>query len=222
MNKIGAVIVGAGYSQRMGEDKIFMSLVGKPLIAWAVDICQNHRPINQIVLVLNESNLHSGRRLATERNWSKVKDICPGGQQRQDSVKNGLDTLAECDWVLIHDGARPFLTHDLIRDGLEAAQSTGAAAAAIPVKDTIKMSDDAGIVRDTLQRQKLWAVQTPQIFRFDIITYAYKQVKDAVTDDASLVEKLGYEVKLYMGSYNNIKVTTPEDMALAEVLAKDK
>jgi 2-C-methyl-D-erythritol 4-phosphate cytidylyltransferase len=206
----------------MGEDKIFMSLAGKPLIAWAVDICQNYQHISQIVLVLNESNLDTGRRMITEHGWSKVKDICRGGQQRQDSVKNGLDMLAECDWVLIHDGARPFLTHDLIADGLEAAQSTGAAAAAIPVKDTIKVSGDNGIVRETLKRQHLWAVQTPQVFRFDIITHAYKQVKDSVTDDASLVEKLGYQVKLYMGSYRNIKVTTPEDMALAEILTGDK
>jgi 2-C-methyl-D-erythritol 4-phosphate cytidylyltransferase len=137
-------------------------------------------------------------------------------------VKNGLKRLTDCNWVIIHDGARPFLTDNLIRDGLEAAQSTGAAVAALPVKDTVKMSDDTGIVRETLQRQQLWAVQTPQIFRFDIITYAYEKVKDEVTDDASLVEKSGYQVKLYMGSYSNIKVTTPEDLALAEVLAKDK
>ncbi len=222
MTKIGAVIVGAGYSQRMGEDKIFLLLAGKPLIAWSVDACQYHESINQIVLVLNESNINSGRRLATERDWSKVKEICPGGLQRQDSVKNGLERLVDCNWVLIHDGARPFLTHDLIRDGLKAARVTGAAAAAIPVKDTIKMSDNTGMVTETLKRQQLWTVQTPQVFRFDIITYAYEQVKDAVTDDASLVEKLGYQVKLYVGSYGNIKVTTPEDMALAEVLAKDK
>ena len=110
------------------------------------------------------------------------------------------------------------MTEDLIQQGLEAARETGAAVAAVPVTDTIKMADIDRIVHQTPPRQNLWAVQTPQVFRFDIITEAYRQAKDEVTDDASLVEQLGYPVKLYPGSYNNIKVTTPDDLALAQAL----
>jgi 2-C-methyl-D-erythritol 4-phosphate cytidylyltransferase len=110
------------------------------------------------------------------------------------------------------------LTEDLISRGLTEARETGAAVAAVPVTDTIKIAGDDRLIQQTLPRRSLWAVQTPQVFRFDIITEAYRQVKGEVTDDASLVEQLGYRVKLYMGSYDNIKLTTPDDLALAEVL----
>ena len=222
VSQAGAVIVGAGSSQRLGADKVFLPLAGKPLLAWSVDVCQNCELLSQIVIVLNESNLDSGRNLVAERGWSKVVGVCLGGERRQDSVRQGLKELKRCDWVVIHDGARPFLTLDLIRDGLEAARGTGAATAAVPVKDTIKLGDDNEMVRETLHRQRLWAVQTPQVFRFDIITRAHGQVTDEVTDDATLAERLGYEVKLYMGSYQNIKITTPEDLALAEIAVKDR
>jgi 2-C-methyl-D-erythritol 4-phosphate cytidylyltransferase len=220
--KTGAVIVGAGNSRRMGRDKVFMSLAGKPLLAWSVDTCQNCQLVDQIVIVLNETKLDLGRGLAKNRRWSKVLEICGGGQRRQDSVRQGLNELEDCDWVIVHDGARPFLTEDLIRDGLEAAQSTGAAVAAIPIKDTVKLAGSDMMVGRTLDRRKLWAVQTPQIFRFDIIAEAHEQIKDDVTDDASMVEHLGRKVRLYMGSYDNIKITTPEDMALAELIAGRK
>jgi len=222
VSQAGAVIVGAGSSQRLGTDKVFLPLAGKPLLAWSVDVCQNCELLSQIVIVLNESNLDSGRNLVAERGWSKVVSVCLGGERRQDSVRQGLKELKRCDWVVIHDGARPFLTLDLIRDGLEAARGTGATTAAVPVKDTIKVGDDNEMVRETLHRQRLWAVQTPQVFRFDIITRAHGQVTDEVTDDATLAERLGYEVKLYMGSYHNIKITTPEDLALAEIVVKDR
>jgi len=222
VSQAGAVIVGAGSSQRLGADKVFLPLAGKPLLAWSVDVCQNCGLLSQIVIVLNESNLDSGRNLVAERGWSKVVGVCLGGERRQDSVRQGLKELKRCDWVVIHDGARPFLTLDLIRDGLEAARGTGVATAAVPVKDTIKLGDDNEMVRETLHRQRLWAVQTPQVFRFDIITRAHGQVTDEVTDDATLAERLGYKVKLYMGSYHNIKITTPEDLALAEIVVKDR
>ncbi len=222
VSQAGAVIVGAGSGQRLGADKVFLPLAGKPLLAWSVDVCQNCELLSQIVIVLNETNLDSGRNLVAERSWSKVVGVCLGGERRQDSVRQGLKELKRCDWVVIHDGARPFLTLDLIRDGLEAARGTGVATAAVPVKDTIKLGDDNEMVRETLHRQRLWAVQTPQVFRFDIITRAHGQVTDEVTDDATLAERLGYEVKLYMGSYHNIKITTPEDLALAEIVVKDR
>ncbi|MFH1015911.1 MAG: 2-C-methyl-D-erythritol 4-phosphate cytidylyltransferase, partial [Chloroflexota bacterium] len=143
-----------------------------------------------------------------------------GGERRQDSVAAGLKLTGKCDWVVIHDGARPFVTIDLIERGLEAAKETGAAIAAVPVTDTIKEAGEDSIVRQTLPRQNLWAVQTPQVFRIDIITEAYRRARGDVTDDAMLVEQMGHKVKVFMGSYDNIKITTPEDLALAEVLVK--
>ncbi len=220
--KVGVVVVAAGASRRLGVDKVFLPLAGKPLLAWSLDVCQDCELLSRIVIVLNTVNLALGRRLVTERCWSKVVDICPGGNRRQDSVRLGLSKLGICDWVVIHDGARPFLTPQLIQDGLQAAQMTGAAIAAVPVTDTIKLGDDGLMVRETLNRQELWAAQTPQVFRFDIISKAHEQIENDVTDDASLVEQLGYKVRLYMGSYDNIKVTTPQDLALAEIIARKR
>jgi len=217
--KIGAVIVAAGSSQRMGEvDKVFVLLGGKPILEQVVDVFQGCNSIDQIVVVLNEQNLEKGKQLVAERGWSKVTDVCLGGKRRQDSVVAGLGRLNHCAWVVIHDGARPLLTEDLILGGLEVARETGAAVAAVPVTDTVKVAGSDRIVHQTPPRQNLWAVQTPQVFRIDIITEAYKKATGEVTDDASLVEQLGYQVKLYLGSSHNIKVTTPDDLALAEVL----
>jgi len=157
--------------------------------------------------------------LRKQRGWSKVV-LCRGGVRRQDSVKEGLKRIHDSDWVIIHDGARPFLTVDLIKDGLRAAGETGAAVAAVPVKDTTKLADSKRVVRETIPRDRLWAAQTPQIFRFDMIARAYGNLKAEVTDDAAAVERLGYKVQLYMGDYRNIKVTTPEDLALARIIAK--
>jgi 2-C-methyl-D-erythritol 4-phosphate cytidylyltransferase len=218
--KVGAVIAAAGESRRMGgRDKIFAPLGGKPILARVIDAFQKCRPITQIVVVVSEKNLKRCRKLAAEGRWDKVSDVCAGGKLRQDSVAAGLKRL-NCEWVVIHDGARPLVTKNLIERGLKAAQETGAAVAAIPVTDTIKFADDDRIVHQTPPRQNLWAVQTPQVFRIDIIARAYKRAKGEVTDDASLVEKLGYKVKLYMGSYDNIKITNADDLALAGVLLK--
>lgn len=220
--KTGIIIVGAGSSRRMGRDKVFMPLAGKPMLAWSVDFCQSCKLVDRIVIVLNETKLDLGRKLAAERGWSKLVEICAGGKRRQDSVRQGLNELDDCDWILIHDAARPFLTADLIRDGLEAAQATGAAVAAVPIKDTVKLGGGDMMVAKTLNRQELWAVQTPQVFRFDIIVEAHEQIKEEVTDDAGMVEKMGRKVKLYTGSYNNIKITTPEDLSIAELIAGKK
>lgn len=219
--KVGAVIVAAGSSERMGSaDKVMMLVGEKPILAWVANTFQNSNLVNQIILVLSKPNLELGRRLVKENGWSKISDICAGGRRRQDSVAIGLDRLQGCEWVVIHDGTRPFVTDDLIKRGLEAAEETGTAAAAVPVTDTIKIGDDDMFVRETPARKQLWAVQTPQVFRHDIITSAHHQIENEVTDDASLVEQLGYRVKLYMGTYDNIKITTPSDLALAEVLSK--
>ncbi|MDD4875841.1 MAG: 2-C-methyl-D-erythritol 4-phosphate cytidylyltransferase [Dehalococcoidales bacterium] len=217
--KIGAVITAAGNSQRMnGIDKIFTPLAGKPVLFRVIDTFQRCNDINQIVVVISEQNLVRGQYLIAQQGWSKVTDVCAGGSQRQDSVLAGLKLLKECDWVVIHDGARPLVTVDLIKHGIEAVRETGAAAAAIPVTDTIKLVGNDKIVYQTPLRQNLWAVQTPQVFDIQLITEAYSQVKSKVTDDASLVEQLGHKVKLYMGSQNNIKITNPDDLILAELL----
>jgi 2-C-methyl-D-erythritol 4-phosphate cytidylyltransferase len=217
--QIGAVIVAAGWSQRMGGvDKMLALLDGKPVLAWAVDVFQQCNLIDQIVVVVSKQSLGRCQRLVAERGWSKVTDVCVGGRRRQDSVAAGLSQLSHCQWVVIHDGARPLVTEGLIEQGLKVAGETGSAIAVVPVTDTIKVAGDDRVVQQTLPRGNLWAVQTPQVFRFDIITEAYHQVKAEVTDDASLVEQLDYKVKLYMGSYDNIKITTPDDLALAEIL----
>jgi len=217
---LGVVIVAAGTSQRMGGiNKLFASLMRKPLLAWSVDTCDGYSSIQQIVLVLNNKDLARGQKLKKERNWSKV-DLCLGGARRQDSVKAGLKQIEDCDLVMIHDGARPFLTSDLIEDGLKVVQETGAAVAAVPIKDTIKLANDERLTGETIQRDRLWAAQTPQIFSFDVITRAYENLVAEVTDDATAVERLGRKVQLYMGDYRNIKVTTTEDLQLARIIAR--
>jgi 2-C-methyl-D-erythritol 4-phosphate cytidylyltransferase len=218
--KLGVVIVAAGTSQRMaGIDKLFVPLNDKPLLAWSVDTCQNCTLVQQIVLVLNDDALARGRALKEERGWSKVA-LCRGGTQRQESVREGLNRISDCEWVMIHDGARPFLTLNLIEDGLSAVKETGAAVAAVPVKDTIKLAADRRLVEQTLQRHRLWAAQTPQVFSFDMIINAYEHLRAEITDDAAAVERLGRKVKLYMGDYKNIKVTTAEDLALSRIIAQ--
>ena len=214
--KVGVIIAAAGSSRRMGEaDKLFALLGGKPFLLRAIHPFQRCRLIDQIVVVVSKENKKRCQRLISGEEWSKVTDICAGGERRQDSVAAGIKRLDRCGWVIIHDGARPLVSMGLIELGLREAKETGAAIAAVPVTDTIKLVGNDRMVIQTLSRHNLWAVQTPQVFRFDIITEAYHQTKGDVTDDASLVEPLGYKVKLYMGSDNNIKVTTPEDMALA-------
>ena len=217
--KVGAVIVAAGKSERMGEvDKMFALLHGQPLLVRATRPFQQSSLIDQIVVVVSGERETHCRRLMAGEEWGKVSNVCLGGARRQDSVAAGLTLLENCDWAVIHDGARPLVTTELIERGLEAARETGAAVAAVPVTDTIKVAAKDGTVHQTPPRQNLWAIQTPQIFRIKIITDAYKKAREDVTDDASLVEKLGHKVKLFMGSYDNIKVTTPADLELAEIL----
>jgi 2-C-methyl-D-erythritol 4-phosphate cytidylyltransferase len=219
--KVAAVIVAAGEGRRMeGIDKLLVPLGGEPLMLRATRPFQLCRAVSQIVVVVSGGREQQCRALVSGPEWSKVTDICLGGDRRQDSVAAGLKRLREFDWIIIHDGARPLVTVDLIERGLEAARETGAAAAAVPVTDTVKVVDDAGMVRQTLSRQNLRAVQTPQVFRFDVVQIAHQQDVGDVTDDATLVERLGHKVKLFMGSYDNIKITTPADLALAEIILR--
>ena len=220
-SKICAIVVAAGQSRRMnGVDKVLALLGDKPVLAWSIEALQRCDKVDRIVLVNSQSNKEPVECLVMDRKWTKVADVCTGGRRRQDSVAAGLKLLGQCGWVIIHDGARPMLTQDLIERGLKAAEETGAAAAAVPVTDTIKLVGDDQIVIGTPPRSNLWAVQTPQVFRSAIIKKAYQQAQEDVTDDATLVEQTGGKVKLYMGSYENLKITTPRDLALAELLLK--
>jgi 2-C-methyl-D-erythritol 4-phosphate cytidylyltransferase len=203
-----------------GVNKIFAAVAGKPVLWQVLQIFQGCSVVDQAVVVLNEASVERGLRLVEEGKFSKVVAVCAGGQRRQDSVAEGLKRLDGCSWVVIHDGARPCLTVDLVERGLEEARQTGAAIAAVPLKETVKVVDSEGVITSTPRREILWAAQTPQIFRFDLITEAHRMVNGEVTDDASLVEALGHKVKVYMGSYDNIKVTTPEDLALAETILR--
>ena len=199
---------------------MFAKVGGKTILARVVGTFQKCSAVDQVILVVNQQSVDKVRQLVAENHWDKITEVCVGGKRRQDSVAAGIKQLKNCDWVIIHDGARPLVTRELIERGLEAAQETGAAVAAVPVTDTIKVAGDDRIVLETLPRQNLWAAQTPQVFRYSLIAEAYKRAKGEATDDASLVEQAGYKVKLYMGAYDNIKVTTKNDLLIAETLQK--
>jgi 2-C-methyl-D-erythritol 4-phosphate cytidylyltransferase len=221
--RVGAIIVAAGTSSRMGGiDKVFALLGKEPLLARAVNVFQDCPSVDSIVIVVARKSLAHGRKLVKECGWAKVVAVCPGGPRRQDSVREGLKRLAGCEWVVIHDGARPCVNADLIERGLIAARDTGAAIAGVPVKDTIKVVSRRHLVQQTPDRHSLWAAQTPQVFRYDLIAEAYRQMDGEATDDAALVERLGHKVEVYMGSHRNIKVTTPDDLAIAEVLLQER
>jgi len=220
---VGAIIVAAGRSLRMGGgDKIWVSIGGRPLLAHTVSMFQFCSAVDKIALVLSSDRQKLGLSLIKGAHFGKVTEICFGGEERQQSVRAGLETLGPCEWVIVHDGARPLVTTKLIEQGLAAARQTGAATCAVPVHDTLKLVNDRHIVEKSLERNGLWLIQTPQVFRYDILVEAHRKAdgKTFASDDAALVERLGYEVKVFEGSYHNIKVTTPEDLVLAQMLLK--
>jgi len=216
---VGAIIAAAGRSERMGgRDKLFAVVGGKPLLAHTLSAFQACRGVDRVVLVLAPENTERGRELVAEAGFDKVVAVCQGGECRQDSVRNGLEELASCQWVVVHDGARPLVTVELIERGLEAAKETGAAIAALPIGDTVKEVESPGVIGRTLSRGQLWAAQTPQVFRYDILRDAHQRAQGEATDDAALVERLGYQVRVFDGSPSNIKVTTAADLAVVEAL----
>jgi|TARA_B100000959_G_scaffold268994_1_gene314296 2-C-methyl-D-erythritol 4-phosphate cytidylyltransferase/2-C-methyl-D-erythritol 2,4-cyclodiphosphate synthase len=175
---------------------------------------------------MSEDNFAAGINVVEESGLSKIVDVVVGGERRQDSVKIGLDVLASNvneipEFVAVHDGARPFVDHELIERGMSTARAIGAGIAAVPVKDTIKVAPHK-IITDTLDRSELWAIQTPQIFRYDVLNTAHDVVRDDVTDDASMVESSGGIVATFSGSDENIKITTPEDLHLASLILEQR
>jgi len=228
---VGAVIVAAGGSTRMrGSDKLFADLGGVPLLARTLQAFQDSPAVDRIVLVLSSANLERGRALAAEYGIGKLFAACEGGPRRQDSVRLGLEALGPCEWVLVHDGARPLVSAEAIERGLAAARETGAAVPAVPVADTVKLAAPDGTVERTLDRSRLWAAQTPQVFRYDLLLRAHREVstdpsaalRAGLTDDAAMLEALGLPVKLFVGSATNIKVTTPDDLRLAEAILRSE
>ncbi len=220
--RVAAVVVAAGSSQRMqGINKTWAILGGKPLLAHSVGVFAQSGLIDHLVLVLAKEGLPEGQRLREQEGWPIPCNLTPGGARRRDSVLAGLEALSPApDYVLIHDGARPFITPALIEQGLAAARIHGAASAAVPVKDTIKRARPDGLVLETLDRAALWSIQTPQVFVYDLILSTHRSTDPAwdATDDAALVERAGHPVTLFMGTYDNIKITTPDDLLVAEAL----
>lgn len=218
MDRIGAIVPAAGRSVRMGGvDKLFVPLLDKPLLAWCVEVLESSSYVSEVVIAVTDESYAATDRMVRERGWGKTR-LVAGGELRQDSVRNALAVMGEVDWVLVHDGDRPFLNEDLIRQGLDSAHETGAAVAAVRPKDTVKVVADDLVVR-TLNRDDLRAVQTPQVFRADILRMAHGASGGVVTDDAALVEGIGYRVKVYDGEFENLKVTTPDDLVLARAIA---
>ena len=219
-----AIIPASGLGRRLTSDtyKAFVSLLGRPLIAHTLDTFQKCPAISEIVLVVPPERVSHAEDLVKEFAFTKVRAVAPGGKVRQDSVRNGLAKISSnCEIVVIHDGARPLVRCDTITKSIEAAVADGAATVAVPVVDTIKVSNDGFYVSTTLDRSNLYAVQTPQTFRREVIEQAYEQayVDGYIgTDDASLVERLGLPVRIVEGSYENIKITTPVDLVVAESL----
>jgi 2-C-methyl-D-erythritol 4-phosphate cytidylyltransferase len=227
--KADAIIVSAGKGQRFmeGKKKQFYLLAHKPILAHTLDQFETCPLIRSTLLVVGEEDMdYTLREIVEKYKYRKIAQIVPGGKRRQDSVKNGMDALAKVvDIVMIHDGVRPFVTRAMIEDSIHSAERFGAVVVAMPVKDTIKMSNPDGTVLKTLDRESLWQAQTPQTFQAKVIREAYrKATKDGFvgTDDASLVERLGVKVHILPGSYTNIKITTSEDLILAHLFLKIK
>ncbi|MCL1632365.1 2-C-methyl-D-erythritol 4-phosphate cytidylyltransferase [Sporolactobacillus sp. CPB3-1] len=217
------VVLAAGQGRRMGagENKVLLKLAGCPVIVHTLRTFDTDPSCQGITLVTREDEQDQFRLLVAHYHITKVRTFAPGGSERQESVYFGLKALkgAPDSIVLIHDGARPFLTHERIKAAAEAAAEYGASLLAVPIKDTVKQAEDFQVER-TLERESLWAAQTPQAFRLSLIREAHRKCADinfTGTDDVSLVERLGYSVRIVPGSYRNIKLTTPEDMMIAQV-----
>ena len=226
MAATSAVIPASGLGRRLDSetDKAFAALAGQPLIAHTLAVFQDCPEIGEIILVVRAEQIGRAEGLARERGFTKVKSVVAGGEVRQDSVRSGLAEVSPgCDVIAVHDGARPLVTREIIASSIDAARADGAAIAAVPVIDTIKSSLDGRFVSSTLERERLYAVQTPQTFARNVIESAYQRAYADYyfgTDDASLVERLGLPVRIVHGAYENIKVTTPTDIAIAEAIIR--
>ena len=225
--EVAAVVPAAGSGSRMGMDakKQYLSLAGIPVLGHVLKVMGAGRVVQNIVIVVGPGEEEYCRSAVVERlGIKKVRAIVPGGKERQDSVYSGLLALSPATGiVVVHDGARPLLSAGDLEKVVTAAEKHGAATLAVPVKDTVKLAGSGGFVARTLPRERLWLVQTPQAFRYDLILGAHRRAREdkfTGTDDAGLVERLGLPVKIMPGSYENIKITTPEDLVVAAAIIK--
>ena len=226
-HEVIAIVPAAGSGTRYGPGthKPFLSLNGKPLIIWALKTLASVPNIVHIIPVLRKSDIGKGNETFQQYEISKILRIVEGGKERQDSVLNALAGIKKnFSTVLIHDGARPLLTQDMIERAIKELDGFDGVVVGMPPKDTIKETEH-GLVHKTLKRDTLWAIQTPQVFPVQVIAEAYERAyreRYYSTDDAALVERYGGRVKVIKGSYSNIKITTPEDLAFAELLLSQK
>lgn len=219
-----AVIVAGGKGTRMGTDisKQFLELKGKPVIYHTIRVFEKCDEIDGIYLVLSEEGkVYFEENILSKYSFLKLKEIVIGGKERQESVFNGLKAIKNCDIVVVHDGARPFVTEENIKKSIEYAKIYGGSASGVMPKDTIKIKADTNLSKETLDRNTLIAVQTPQTFVYSELFKAHEHVFNnniSVTDDTSVFELMGHQVYLYDGEYTNLKITTPEDLVIGEYL----
>ena len=224
-NNLRVVIAAAGTGSRMKSriNKQYMLLNSRPILSYSLDIFEKHEAVDEIVIVAHPREIeYCEREIVNKFGYRKVKKVIPGGKQRQDSVWAGLLQLnQDTDYVAVHDGARPLLTLALLDDLIKEAKEWGAAIPGVYVKDTLKIVDRDGFVGNTLNRSTTVFIQTPQVFRFQELYQAYEMALEEgfkSTDDAALFEKYIGRVKVVPGNYNNLKITTPEDLIIVEAL----
>lgn len=223
--KVCAIIMAAGSGKRMGGSvkKQFMKLNDREIIKITTGVFENCPQIDEIVAVTGKDEVEYVRELLGE--FKKISAVVVGGSERQYSVYNGLKAAQGCDIVLIHDGVRPFVTEKDIVRCIEKTKEVGACVLGVPAKDTIKLCDSDGVINSTPDRKLLWYAQTPQCFKYKLIMEAYKKSEEEQylgTDDASLLERMGAKVEMVMGSYDNIKITTPEDIVMGKAILDKK
>ena len=224
-----AIVLAAGQGKRMHSkiQKQFMELNGMPVLCYSLQCFQESPLIRDIILVTGEEYVSWCKEEIVEKyGFTKVSAVVSGGKERYDSVYKGLRACKDTEYVLIHDGARPFIDHEIIERGLMAAAQTGASVVGMPSKDTVKIADVEGNVSETPDRSSVWIVQTPQIFRYPLIYDAYtsilKKEMTGITDDAMVAEhETGVKIRFLEGSYRNIKITTPEDLVIAEAFLRE-
>ncbi|HBJ1647221.1 MULTISPECIES: 2-C-methyl-D-erythritol 4-phosphate cytidylyltransferase [unclassified Clostridium] len=220
---VSAIVVAGGKGKRMGtvQSKQYLSLNGKPILYYTIKSFLDCKLVDNIILVVPSHEIDYCEKEILEKNYLKVNKIVAGGDERYDSVYNGLIEAKGSDIVLIHDGVRPFVSKETIENAIKYSEEYGAAAPGVMPKDTIKIIDDNRFSIDTPNRSHLISVQTPQAFKFDLIYDCHKKIKNEnvnITDDTMVVEYFGNKVYIYPGEYTNIKITTPEDLIIGEYL----
>jgi len=224
---VSAIVVAAGKSKRFksASSKVLFKINSQPIIVYSLDVLNGQPEIKEIIVVVNPQNIKSVSGIIKKNKFHKAVKLVLGGKERQDSVARGLKAIdPKANFVLIHDAARPFITNGLVALVIKEAQKSKAAILGVPVRATIKKCKARGkgrVVKETIDRKNVWEIQTPQVFAKNLILKAYRDFGGiGVTDDASLVEKSGKKVKMVMGAYHNIKITSPEDLIIAKGIAR--